>query len=70
MQNYINGFKKMVMDQNLLLQLMERVGDKTDYSIAPQGLRVYWNTLCNYHGWKLQKNYYFDNCRIIDENNI
>ena len=67
MKNYVDGFEKLVTDQNLLSMVAENVGNKTDYPLAPQGLRVYWNTLCDCNGWKLQKNYYFDHCRIIDE---
>jgi hypothetical protein len=70
MKNYAEGFEKLVEDPALLSMLTEHVGSQTDYPKAPQGLRVYWDTLCNYKGWKLQKNYYFDNCRIVDENNI
>lgn len=70
MSNYIQGFEKLVMEPNLLRQVSEKVGSNTDYQPAPQGLRVYWNTLCSYNGWKLQKNYYFHHCRILDENNV
>ena len=67
MKNYTEGFEKLVKDQSLLSQLTEKVGDKTDFQLAPQGLRVYWDTLCSCNGWKLQKNYYYDHCRIVDE---
>lgn len=70
MKNYTEGFEKLVLDSNLLSQLSEKVGNHTDYPMAPQGLRVYWDTVCNFHGWKLQKNYYFDHFRIVDEYNI
>ena len=70
MKNYVDGFEKLVLDENLLVQLADNVGDKTDYPLAPQGLRVYWNTLCDSNGWKLQKNYYFDHCRIVDEYHV
>ena len=70
MSNYIEGFEKLVMEPNILTQVSEKVESDTDYPAAPQGLRVYWDTLCKFNGWKLQKNYYFDHCRILDENNI
>ena len=70
MRDYVEGFEKLVMDPGLLTQVSEKVGSSTDYPTAPQGLRVYWNTLCRYNGWKLQKNYYFDHCRILDEYNV
>lgn len=70
MSNYIEGFEKLVWEPGLLTQVSEKVGEGSDYPAAPQGLRVYWNTLCSYHGWKLQKNYYFHHCRILDESNV
>lgn len=70
MSNYIKGFEKLVMEPDLLTQVSEKVGSNTDYPLAPQGLRVYWNTLYSYNGWKLQKNYYFHHFRILDENNV
>jgi len=68
--SYIEGFEKLVSDQNLLLPLSKSLGDRKDYPLAPSGMRVLWNTLCGYQGWKLQKNYYYDHCRILDENHI
>lgn len=70
MSNYIKGFEKLVMEPNLLTQVSENIENNSDYPTAPQGLRVYWDTLYKYNGWKLQKNYYFDHCRILDENNV
>lgn len=70
MENYMEGFKKLALKPELLTEISESVGSRTDYPLAPQGIRVYWDTLCNYHGWKLQKNYYYDHCRILDDNNV
>jgi len=70
MSNYVEGFEKLVMDPSLLTQISEKMENSSDYPTAPQGLRVYWNTLCRYNGWKLQRNYYFHHCRILDENNV
>jgi len=70
MSNYRKGFEKLVVEPSILMQVSEEVENSSDYPLAPQGLRVYWNTLCSYNGWKLQKNYYFDHCRIMDENNV
>jgi len=69
-ENYREGFEKLVQDQSLLPNLLMKVGDKTDYPLAPQGLRVYWDTLYCFDGWKLQKNYYYDHCRIVDVNHV
>lgn len=43
------------------------VGNLADFPPAPGGLRVYWDTLCILNGWRLQKNYYFNHYRILDE---
>ena len=67
MKSYKEGFEKLVLNQGLLLQLSDKTVEKTDYPLAPQGLRVYWDTLYKFNGWSLQKNYYFNHCRIVDE---
>lgn len=68
--SYMKGFEKLVLEPNLLLPLSKRLGSRTDFPLAVPGCRVLWNTLCNYQGWKLQKNYYYDHCRILDENHV
>jgi hypothetical protein len=34
------------------------------------GGEVFWQTIANVDGWKLQENKVFGNCRILDPNNI
>lgn len=70
MKGYVDGFEKLVFDESLLTKLTDNVGSRTDYPKAPEGLRVYWDTLYSFNGWKLQKNYYYGNCRIVDEYNV
>lgn len=70
MMGYLEGFEKLVSDPNLLLQLSKSVGSRTDFPLATPGMRVFWNTLNKSQGWKLQKNYYYDHCRILDEYNV
>lgn len=67
--DYTEGFERLVKDQDssaVFSKNMRR--DQEELPLAPQGMRVLWDTLYGYHGWKLQKNYYFDYYRIIDEN--
>ena len=45
-------------------------GNPAAYPSAPGGLRAYWDTICIRNGLRLQKNYYFDHYRIMDEYNI
>ncbi len=70
MESYLEGFKKLAWNPELLMQLLENIDNRKDYPLAPKGLRVYWNTLCKSNGWKLQKNYYYNHCRIVDEYNV
>ena len=70
MQNYVEGFEKIVLNPELLSQISENKGSYRDYPLAPEGIRVFWDTMCKYNGWKLQKNYYFNHCRIVDEYNV
>jgi len=65
--DYTEGFRKVVLDPDLLGRLAETAGNKTDAPPAPEGMRVLWDTLCVFQGWKLQKNYYFSHFRILDE---
>jgi hypothetical protein len=66
-KDYTEGFRKVVLDPDLLDRLTETAGNKTDAPPAPEGMRVLWDTLCVFQGWKLQKNYYFSHWRILDE---
>jgi hypothetical protein len=66
-KDYMEGFRKVVLNRDLLDRLTEEAGEKTDAPLAPEGMRVLWDTLCVFRGWKLQKNYYFNHCRIMDE---
>jgi hypothetical protein len=61
------GFEKLVHDPLVLEQMKDLSGNRVEYPAAPGGLRAYWDTKFMYHGWKLQKNYYFDHYRILDE---
>ena len=68
--SYMEGFEKLVLEPDLLKPLSNKIGNRTDFTLAPLGCRVYWDTLSKYQGWKLQKNYYYDHCRILDEYNV
>lgn len=67
MNELIAGFEKIVRDPSVLEQMKDLSGNRAEYPAAPGGLRAYWDTKCLYHGWKLQKNYYFGHYRILDE---
>ena len=66
--DYMEGFQKFVRDKDALVIVSEHLNDQKEPPQAPPGMRVLWDTLCGYHGWKLQKNYYFNYYRIVDEN--
>ena len=66
-EDYTEGFRKVVLDPDLLSRLKEMAENNTDVPAAPEGMRVLWDTRCVFHGWKLQKNYYFSHWRILDE---
>lgn len=34
------------------------------------GGEIFWHTIANVDGWRLQRNKVFGNCRIIDPNNL
>lgn len=34
------------------------------------GGKVFWNTLAEYNGWRLQQNMITQHCRIIDQDNV
>ena len=70
MKEIREGFEKLVCNPDLLSQLPASSGSAQDFPPAPGGLRVYWDTLYGYHGWKLQKNYYFKHYRILDKYSV
>lgn len=39
-------------------------------SFPTMGGEVFWNTLAEYNGWKLQQNMITHHARILDSNNI
>lgn len=65
MKEMTKGFEKIVQEPALLEQL--NAGGSVELAAAPGGLRVYWDTVCLHKGWKLQKNYYFGQYRILDQ---
>ncbi len=67
MKNFEAGLQRIVTNEQDLKSVIEKVGTKRDFQKAPQGMRVFWETLYCYEGWKLQKNYYFNHCRIVDD---
>lgn len=70
MKNYVEGFEKLVLNPELLNELSANESSDKDYPLAPEGLRVFWDTVCKYRGWKLEKNYYYNHYRILDEYNM
>lgn len=66
MMSLVEGFERLSVNPELY-KMLNNVEAENKLPLAPQGLRVYWNTLCQSNGWKLQKNYYYDHYRVIDQ---
>ncbi|HML37054.1 MAG TPA: hypothetical protein PKA19_06510 [Bacillota bacterium] len=68
--SYIKGFENLVLNPNLLSQFTERLGSMPDAPTPTVAGRVFWNTLCEYKGWKFQQNQLTNQCRILDDNGL
>lgn len=68
--SYIKGFENLVLNPSLLPQFTESLGNMPDAPAPTMVGRVYWNTLCEYKGWKLQQNQLTNQFRILDDNDL
>ena len=66
----VRVLSKIAADPSLIRKLIEHMGAIPNVPSATIGGSMFWNTVVSIGGWRLQHNWYFDNYRIIDPEDI
>jgi hypothetical protein len=67
----INGLTKIAKDPKSLGRLLDILDSSMpNIETSTMGGAVFWESLADVNGWRLQQNKMFGNCRIIDPNNV
>jgi len=61
--------KASVMAIETVGTMLREGGEGWNVKFKTMGGKMYWKTLAEKHGWKVQQNILFKNCRILDPNN-
>ncbi len=67
------GFKTVVDSPIMLRELLALLDAEISLPNIPfptMGGQVFWDTLAEYKGWRLQQNEITKHCRILDANNV
>ena len=64
------GLAILVSNPKILGEVLDKFGLMPNIETSTMGGHLFWNTLANVDGWKIQKNSVFGNCRILDPNNM
>ena len=68
--SYVNGLKVLAKDPKLIGKLCDLIGAMPNIYFPTMGGKVFWDTLAESNGWRLQKNKFTDHCRILDPTDI
>ena len=67
------GFQLLIENLDVLpefLKLLDAEISMPNIPTPTMGGEVFWDTLAEYKGWKLQQNGFTKHCRILDANNV
>ncbi len=53
-----------------LVKTLESAGTLPNIPFPTLGGKVFWNTIAEQDGWKVQKNMFTQHCRVLDPNNV
>ncbi|QQE74993.1 zinc ribbon domain-containing protein [Brevibacillus composti] len=67
---YQNKIAMIAANPKLVGKLCDLIGSMPNIDFPTMGGKVFWDTLAESGGWKLQKNKLTDHCRLIDPSNI
>lgn len=73
MDNYEDMFRFIASNPNAaknFLSILDEEISMPNIPMPTMGGEVFWNTLCEYKGWKLQQNMISHHARILDSNDI
>jgi hypothetical protein len=71
--NINENFKMLVLNPAMFqdfLQLLDMEISLPNIPMPTMGGEVFWDTLAEYKGWKLQQNEFTKHCRILDADNV
>jgi hypothetical protein len=57
-------------DPQMIGKLLEKIGSMPNIPTSTMGGPVFWTDIACIDGWRLQQNWVFGNCRILDPDNI
>lgn len=60
----------LAANPKLIGELCNLIGDMPNIDFPTAGGKVFWNTLEENSGWKLQQNKLTNHCRLLDSNNV
>jgi hypothetical protein len=66
----IKVLTQIAQDPQMIGKLLEQMGSMPNLPTPTMGGPVFWTDVVNIGGWRLQRNWVFGNCRIIDPNNV
>lgn len=61
---------KLASDPEVIGRLLEELGAMPNIPTPTMGGAVFWTDLSVLNGWRVQKNWMFGNCRILDPNDV
>lgn len=61
---------QIAQDPQMIGELLEKMGSMPNIPTSTMGGSVFWTDIACVAGWRLQGNWVFGNCRILDPNDI
>lgn len=70
--NILNGLRALSTSNDLsgFLSILNMEISLPNVPFPTMGGTVFWTTLCEYNGWKIQQNMITKHCRILDNNDV
>lgn len=60
----------IAQDPEMIGRLLEQLGSMPNIPTSTMGGAVFWTDILDVDGWRLQKNWVFGNCRILDPTDV
>jgi hypothetical protein len=66
----ISVLTRIAQDPQMIGRLVEQMGSMPNLPTKTMGGLVFWADVADISGWRLQRNWVFGNCRILDPNDV
>lgn len=70
MKNLLKFFIEHINDIDIFLEFLQKEISLPNIPSKTFGGKTFWNTICEYNGWKLQQNMITHHARILDQHNV